>query len=80
MFLLLTKRCRQATFHHVIRLCALHDIIHVLAGETLKTGSQGRVHVYLYSEDDPTGPARTDSQMLQQARQAHSERSPVRLF
>lgn len=51
--------------------------VYILAGETLKTGNRGRVHVYMYSEDEPTGPVRKDSQMRQQARQAHMQGSPV---
>ena len=46
-------------------------------GNTLKTGNHGRVHVYPYIPEDPTGPVRTDQQTREAATTAHSNGTPV---
>lgn len=46
-------------------------------GRTLKVGTRGRVHIYPYQEENPTGPLRTDPQTRSNGRAAISTDSVV---
>ena len=63
MFLLLTKRLEFCTLSNLYIL--VYDIVYIhvhIIGETVKTGSRGRVHAFPYIPEDSTGPTRTDKQ------------------
>ena len=54
--------------------------MYVTLGETVRTGTKGRVHCYPYISEDPVGPTRTDKQTRDYAKKAHLEGSPVCVY
>lgn len=45
----------------------------------MPTGERGHVHCFPYNEEDPTGPLRTNAQLLQYAHDALESGLPVRI-
>lgn len=53
--------------------------MHMYLGKTWKVGDRGRVHVFPYVVENPTGPTRTDAQTRFHAKDALSTDLPVRV-
>ena len=47
----------------------------IVSGETVRTGSRGRVHSFPYLSEDPVGPTRTDEETCDHAKHAYLEGS-----
>ena len=67
--------CLQKGWHQALDCFLL--LLVIVSGETVRTGSRGRVHSFPYLSKDPVGPTRTDEETREHAKQAHLEGSPV---
>ena len=61
----------KAMVYNMTQYNGFHGCSHCLqSGETFKVGQRGKVHIYPYKQDNPTGPKRTNEQLHQHSQEA----------